>query len=294
MAKTTRSRFRLTKSRQEWLDARKDATLVGPTLGPNVALEKRYERELAKEVSDMRRVVEREMAALFPAYATDAAMDAADGPTVGATRILTNELIRRFAAHFSAIAPKLAERMMRRADAGSRTVVGSAIRNLSGGLSLKTPALTGPALEAYKASVGANVSLIKSIPSGYLERVQDAAFRALQTGGRGRAELLDEVNRLGQTTERRAKLIARDQVSKATASLNHARFEKLGVRKFRWIHSGGGKEPRPLHVQYNGQVFSLDDPPIIDEKTKERGLPGQLINCRCRMAPVVDFGSLGK
>ncbi|RIQ43658.1 phage head morphogenesis protein, partial [Bordetella avium] len=32
-----------------------------------------------------------------------------------------------------------------------------------------------------------------------------------------------------------------------------------------------------------------DNPPIIDKTTGERGLPGQLINCKCRMRPVIDF-----
>ena len=67
-------------------------------------------------------------------------------------------------------------------------------------------------------------------------------------------------------------------------------MQGLGVKKFKWLHSMGGKEPRPLHKNVlNGNVYSFDDPPVIDERTGERGLPGVLINCRCRMLPVIEF-----
>ena len=88
-----------------------------------------------------------------------------------------------------------------------------------------------------------------------------------------------------------AALIARDQTSKATAAINRARMQGLGVRKFKWLHSGGGKEPRPLHKNtLNGNVYSMDDPPVIDEKTGERGIPGALVSCRCLAIPVITFG----
>ena len=84
-------------------------------------------------------------------------------------------------------------------------------------------------------------------------------------------------------------MIARDQTRKVYNSVNRARMQEMGMRKFEWVHSGGANEPRPLHVSYNGQVFDFDDPPIIDERTKERGFPGQAVNCGCVMRPVFVF-----
>ena len=40
----------------------------------------------------------------------------------------------------------------------------------------------------------------------------------------------------------------------------------------------------------SGKVYRLDDPPVIDARTGERGLPGQAIFCRCTMQPIVKFG----
>jgi len=88
---------------------------------------------------------------------------------------------------------------------------------------------------------------------------------------------------------RRARMIAHDQTRKAYNNLNRGRMEKLGLKKFKWLHTGGSAHPRKLHQMLNGLVFSFDDPPIIDEKTGERGIPGQAINCRCRMQVVLDL-----
>ena len=72
--------------------------------------------------------------------------------------------------------------------------------------------------------------------------------------------------------------------------MNRVRLQKLGVHKYMWHHSRGSLHPRKLHEKYDGQIFEFDNPPIIDEKTGERGGPGQLVNCHCFAAPVVTFG----
>jgi len=105
-------------------------------------------------------------------------------------------------------------------------------------------------------------------------------MRSIQPGGRGAADIKEGLtNQLG-VNDRRATRIAIDQTRKITTAMNYERSKALGVKKFKWLHSGGGAEPRPLHKNtLNGKIFSYDDLPVIDEKTGERGLPGQLINC---------------
>ena len=139
------------------------------------------------------------------------------------------------------------------------------------------------------ASTKENVALIRSIQTDFHGRIEGAVMRSISSGNFGAKTLFDEITKSGQVTKNRAELIAVDQTRKVTTAMNSERMKSAGLRKFEWIHSGGGADPRELHVRYNGQIFDLDDPPIIDERTDERGLPGQLINCRCRMRPVVDF-----
>lgn len=39
----------------------------------------------------------------------------------------------------------------------------------------------------------------------------------------------------------------------------------------------------------NGGIFDIDDPPVIDKRTGEKGFPGQLSYCMCIMQAVLDF-----
>ena len=167
--------------------------------------------------------------------------------------------------------------------------LGQSLKDVSGGVTLKTDVISGAVADVVKASIKQNVALIKSIPREYFLEIEGEVMRSIQTG-RGMADLQPFLEKRYGITKRRAALIARDQTSKATAAINRARMQGLGVKKFKWLHSMGGKEPRPLHKNVlNGNVFSFDDPPVIDERTGERGLPGVLINCRCRMLPVIEF-----
>lgn len=286
----------LTKKRKEWADARGGAVFYGDPLTAPDRVESRYRATLEMAIARMTEEVEREIEALWtgpvavasPAVPTTA-QDAAPSMASQA-RILTNKLQRKFFAFFDRLATPTATAFMAGVDKHSKTNLHSSLQAVSGGLSLKTSVVTGKVLEITKAGVAENVALIKSIPRQYFPRIQQAVMRSITTG-QGAKTVLDAVRQIGHSTDSRAKLIARDQTSKATTSLNAARMQGLNIRKFQWLHSSGGREPRPLHINtLNGQIFQLDKPPIIDDKTGERGLPGQLINCRCRMVPVVDYG----
>lgn len=279
----------LTKKRQAWARSRGGATFYGQPLNYNVSVEARYRAALDRLIHDMTEATMRDMRKLARMDATDGTV-AMDAPSLASqARILTNALRAKFEAAFAGRARGLAEKFARDVEASSRGSLHASLKDLSGGVSLKTSTINPAIREIVKAGVAENVNLIKSIPAEYFTKVQGAVMRNIQRGD-GTAGILRAVEHLGVVTVNRAALIARDQTSKATTALNAARMKSLNVRKFEWLHSGGGKEPRRLHQEMSGQVYSLDDPPVIDENTGERGLPGQLINCRCRMVPVVDYG----
>lgn len=277
----------LTKTRQTWAAQRGGATFRGTPLNYNVSVEARYREALTRLVLAMQRETLATMRKL-ETIAGDATV-AMDVSLASQARILTNALRAKFQAAFNRQARTLAERFARETEAASRGSLHASLKELSGGISLKTSVLPPPVREAVKAGITENVNLIRSIPEQYFQKLQGSVMRNIQRGD-GTAGILRTVERLGLVTENRAALIARDQTSKATTALNAARMRALNVRKFEWLHSGGGKEPRKLHEEMSGNVYDLDDPPVIDDKTGERGLPGQLINCRCRMVPVVDYG----
>jgi SPP1 gp7 family putative phage head morphogenesis protein len=282
----------LTRRREAWAASRPGAVFRGTALNYPAAAEARYAAGLERLISAMVETTEKELAALYASEtAAQHAMDATRPRASFASRarILTNALADRFQTMFAQWARPLSESFIKGIDRSSRSSLHGSLKDVSGGLSLKTSVITGRVQEVAKATVTENVGLIKSIPQQYFGKIQGEVMRSI-TSGNGVQDVLKAVQATGQVTQKRAELIARDQSSKATTAVNAARMQALKIRKFEWLHSGGGKEPRKLHQQLSGQVFRLDDPPIIDERTGERGLPGQLINCRCRMGPVIDFG----
>jgi SPP1 gp7 family putative phage head morphogenesis protein len=196
--------------------------------------------------------------------------------------------MKKFNSIFAEFAQRAAETQMNSVDKASSNAVYESLKELSGGLSLPTSAFNSEMKQILKASTIETVSLIKSISAEYLSGVQQAVVRSIASG-RGLADLVPFLEKKKSITVRRARMIAHDQTRKAYNNLNRARMEKVGLKKFRWLHTGGSAHPRQLHIDYNGKIFSFDNPPIIVKETGERGFPGQAINCRCRMQAVIDF-----
>ena len=70
--------------------------------------------------------------------------------------------------------------------------------------------------------IAANVSLIKSIPSQYTDKLEALVMNALQTG-QTNEDLAQEIKKLGHSTDYRARLIASDQMGKINGQINKAR-----------------------------------------------------------------------
>lgn len=272
-------KIRLTPTRQIWAEQRGGATFTGKPLFPPDAVEARYKRALDAMVDRMTRATAREIEKLFKSSAAREAGMTTDASFASMAAKLVKELQRRFNILFSKSAGGLAEALAHGISRQAAVGLGQSLKEVSGGVTLKTDVVSGAVADVVKASVKQNVALIKSIPSKYFLEIEGAVMRSIQTG-KGMADLQPHLEKQYGVTKRRAALIARDQTSKATTAINRARMQGLGVKKFKWLHSMGGKEPRPLHKDVlNGNVYSFDDLPVIDEATGERGLPGQLINC---------------
>lgn len=272
------------------LKRKKPEVVKGKPLTHPTMPEMRYQAALEKLVEAMTKATQRELERYYRNQWTGDGTVAMDAPsfTAGAARLLRN-LSRRFTGLFTERAGGLAEALAKGVSDVTARQLGESLKDVSGGVTLKTNVISGAVKEVMSAGVKENVSLIKSIPAEYFQKIEGDVMRSITTG-QGMADLVPAILVHGKSTKKRAELIARDQTSKATTALNRTRMQGLGIKQFEWLHSGGGKEPRPLHVQYDGLVFDLNNPPVIDDRTGERGLPGQLINCRCRMVPVISFG----
>lgn len=120
-----------------------------------------------------------------------------------------------------------------------------------------------------------NAGLIQSLARDTVGKVERATYDAIlqgQTAAQLRKRLTDEFG----VADRRAKVIARDQVAKTTSDLNRLRHVQAGVTTYSWL-SSRDERTRPLHKSLDGKEYEYGEP-----TGAEQGLPpGQPIMCRC-------------
>lgn len=143
--------------------------------------------------------------------------------------------------------------------------------------------------EYVQLSIANNVQLITSIPDQYLTQVESIVMTNVRGGGRPSSIAKSLQQQLG-VTERRAKMIARDQTSKVNGDLNRMRQQDVGFEYFKWSTSHD-ERVRDRHedisekrTAYGVGVYRWDNPPLSD-----RGTPiicGQDFQCRCIAIPV--------
>ena len=255
---------------------------VLPPVRANVGIQVAYRRRLLALIDEMNNSFLYWISAAYKANEPIIAQDAAT--PASQLRIAINKLTRQWQSNFDDAAISLAKYFAKasylRSDASLRSIL------RRGGFSVKfkmTPAMR----DIMKATIAEQVGLIRSIPQQYLVNVQGAVMRSVQTG-RDLASLRDEIVKHYGVTQRRAALIARDQNQKATATLTRARQIELGITEAVWMHSHGGKVPRPTHLKNDGRRYDIKvgwfDP---DPKVRKYIFPGQLINCRCVSGSVI-------
>ncbi len=163
-----------------------------------------------------------------------------------------------------------------------------------------------PLKQTLKIHTIENAALIKSIPAQFAERISGVVYRAI-TGESPINDVKRDLNKYGKMSMRRAKLVAGDQTRKAFTDIAVKRLEQVGVKKAKWLHTGAGKTFRDYHHRkwdgvsglkdgrpngLNGFIFSVNNPPVIDLKTGERGFPNRLPFCHCKMVAVVEYDKI--
>lgn len=206
-------------------------------------------------------------------------MDDADGFKAISAKALLEYLKKYEKNDRTSQAENIAQGFVNRGDIQNQAEVATNLKNQTG-VDLAGYLRSSPNIaEKVETMTAANVQLIKSIHSQYLDKVQNAVTQALVSGTLNK-DLSAQIKAIGQTTEKRAAFIARDQSSKLNAALTQARHEDLGITKYMWS-TAGDERVRDSHAELDGQVFSYDKPPAV-------GNPGHDFNCRCVAIPVFD------
>lgn len=248
-----------------------------PTL-PNAGLRIAYQRKLDALIDAMHKSTIYWLRATYRAREGEIVQDSSPA------RDLADQLAKRasqWKKMFAEHAPDLARWFISGVDRHASSATKQAAVALTGfGVSMKDTLVTNNVLQA---SIIENVGLIKSIEEEYFTEIQGMVMRSV-TAGRDLETLTKELQARYQVTKKRAKLIANYQNNKATAQMARVRQQALGVTKARWLHTGGGKNPRHSHVLANGKIFDLSKGLKIDG---EYIFPGELINCGCVGAPII-------
>lgn len=149
-----------------------------------------------------------------------------------------------------------------------------------------TPELSQDIIRDYTNNL--NLS-IKNWSTDQTERLRNMVEKNILSGY-NRLELIDQISSEYGVSMRKAKFLARQETTLLTSTVRDSRYQGAGVRKYRWSATGGKEgdgRTRLLHRRLHGQVFFYSSPPIIDERTGERGNPGKAYGCRCAAIPLL-------
>lgn len=241
---------------------------------PNAGIRAAYQKKLEAAVEDMHRSLTYWIKAK---YRSEMAMDATAAQEI---RRLMRRYARRWQSKFTTLSGELAAYFATSVNDRVDGALSDMFRR--GGFTVKFR-MTAAQREAVQAVIGENVPLIKSIASKHIADVEGIVMRSV-AAGRDLATLAGELEHAYGVTKARAALIARHQNNTATAHLLRARHIELGVKEARWLHSSGGRKPRPEHVAFSGKTYEIAKGAYLEGRWT---WPGVEINCRCVSVPII-------
>jgi len=118
----------------------------------------------------------------------------------------------------------------------------------------------------------ANRDLILSIKNQGIERISTMTSHGLRTGKR-HEYFAKQLRSIYSISKNRAKLIARDQVSKLNGNLTRLRQTGTGIEKYIW-RTSGDRRVRSTHRSFEGNTYTW-------QTGSPEGHPGEPVQCRC-------------
>lgn len=139
-------------------------------------------------------------------------------------------------------------------------------------------------LEDYLATAATrNAGLIRGLTEATIQRVQTTVTNAV-LNGQTAAELRKQLTADFQFLDKRAKVIARDQIAKTNSDLNRIRHTQAGILEYFW-RTSHDERVRPLHQHLDGNRYKYSERTGAEEGRP----PGQPILCRCIAQAIVEF-----
>jgi SPP1 gp7 family putative phage head morphogenesis protein len=148
-------------------------------------------------------------------------------------------------------------------------------------------------LDTVKAEWKAQQSrLVDSIVNTYIEKLQIIVSNAVQRGT-AMSEVKEEIKVLLNTTDKRAKFIARNEVGNLNGIITMRRQVDCGIGVYQWS-SSHDERVRPSHAEMDGKYFYWNSDKVgeingIKVYPAPKYHPCMDYNCRCVALPVIDL-----
>jgi SPP1 gp7 family putative phage head morphogenesis protein len=88
-------------------------------------------------------------------------------------------------------------------------------------------------------------------------------------------------------SRRKAKFLARQETSLLMSKMREERYKDAGITQYKWSGVMDERE-RPDHKLLEDNVYSWDNPPIVDRTNGRKANPGEDFGCRCVAIPIVN------
>ena len=138
-----------------------------------------------------------------------------------------------------------------------------------------------------------NTKLIKSVHEQYLGGVKKILLDGFKNGTSSQ-ELAKQIYEQSNVSEKRAKVIARNEIGNLTTQVELAQNKELGITEYIWRTSRdervrgnpSGLYPNaiPSHYDRNGKTYTLSEGAGSQDRH-----PGLGIQCRCTMEAIVEI-----
>lgn len=269
-------RYKLTE-----LASSRRSEVVLPPLADNIGAVKETEKVLR---SMLRQLSAEVKANVLPAAEADVARyHAALMSDAGEFAERRLEELKQLAKYLGRIASETVNRILRR-EGAKHTDKWKAQVRAAFSIDLAAVVRQEDIAEPLDAASKRAAALITGLSDETAAGVEKLTRRAL-TQGMTAKDLRAELTKQFGIADRRAKIIARDQLATLNSDLNRIRHTQAGITTYSWS-TAHDERVRPLHTAIDGNRYRYG------ERTgAEGGLPpGQPIMCRCVARAVVEFG----
>ena len=257
---------------------RKEAKPVKPPVAEGIS----YNAELQKLVRMIKADIDEQ---IVPVLRQLAPQYTADGWVDTLSSVINQVLYRWSSPQFNVLAAQLAAKFVQSTSAVTLKRFQASMESFGIDVYQDSPAFQ----DFVDVVIQDNTQLIKSIPSQYLERVQSIVYGNTRAGLRP-SVITKQLQEQFGVTQRRAKMIARDQTTKINGQISEKRQASAGFEYFQWIDSDDSRV-RHRHDElanrvtaYGKGIYRWDNLPLSDDGKPIS--PGSDFQCRCIARPV--------